>query len=76
MSSPKSLTTSSGEYNIVYPEPFEEFYYVLNGKGTVQWKTAKGLAHEEPVGEGDTIYFSQGTLKHQVLNTGRTKPFA
>ena len=66
-------TDSSGEYNIVYPEEFEEFYYVLSGKGTVQWKTADGVVHEEPVGKGDTIYFPRGTLEHQLLNTGQTK---
>lgn len=64
---------SSEEYEIIYPEGFEEFYYILRGKGTIQWKMADGEIHEEPVDEGDTIYLPRGVPEHQLLNTGEDR---
>jgi len=69
----KHTKDSLGEYDIVYPDEFEEFYFILNGKGTVQWKTSDGLVHEETVAEGDTIYFPRRALEHQLMNTGHVK---
>lgn len=59
-----------GQGEIIYPDDFEEFYYVLKGQGTMQWKTEDGRIHEEAVAEGDAIYLPIQAVEHQILNTG------
>lgn len=60
-------------YEVTYPDGFEEYYYILEGNGTVQWKLDDGTVREETVGEGDTAFFPVGVCEHQLLNTGSTK---
>lgn len=67
------IRDNSTELEIIYPEGFEEYYYILKGNGMVQWKLADGTVREEAVGEGDTVFFPVGVTEHQLLNTGETK---
>jgi mannose-6-phosphate isomerase-like protein (cupin superfamily) len=53
---------------VEYPADFEEIYYVLSGKGVLQWKTDAGEMREESVGPGDTIYMPPDVIEHQLLN--------
>ncbi len=64
------------DYELVYPEGFEEVYYVLSGSGVVQWKRKDGKIEEESVGAGDTIFFPQGVAEHQLLNNSSDKLMA
>ena len=58
------------KHDYIYPKGFVEFYYILNGSAKTQWKTPDGKVHEEPVSEGDTVFFPEDVMEHQVLNTG------
>lgn len=55
---------------VVYPENFEELYFIIRGSGVVQWEVDGGKIREEKVKVGDTIFFPPGSPKHQLLNTG------
>ena len=61
------------DYEIVYPEGFEEIYYILSGSGMIQWKNEDGKIEEEKVGAGDTIFFPEGVAEHQLLNNSQDK---
>jgi oxalate decarboxylase/phosphoglucose isomerase-like protein (cupin superfamily) len=63
----------SQNYEVVYPENFEEIYHILSGRGVVQWKTEGGEVREEKVGPGDTVFFPAGVGLHQLLNDGKEK---
>jgi len=60
-------------YEIVYPQGFEEIYYIISGRGTIQWKTPEGTLKEEEVTSGDTLFFPSGVREHQLLNSGSEK---
>jgi oxalate decarboxylase/phosphoglucose isomerase-like protein (cupin superfamily) len=53
---------------VEYPADFEEIYYVLSGKGVLQWKTGSGAVQEQSVGPGDVIYMPPDVIEHQLLN--------
>ncbi len=57
-------------YEVEYPPDFEEIYFVLSGRGVVQWKTENGEIREQEVGPGDTVHFPAGVVEHQLLNNG------
>jgi mannose-6-phosphate isomerase-like protein (cupin superfamily) len=62
-------------YEVVYPENFEEVYYIISGTGVVQWKTDGGKVKEENVSAGDTMFFPIGVAEHQLVNTSDEKMF-
>ena len=64
---------SAKGYKVEYPEDFEEVYYIMSGRGKLQWKTETGEIEEEPVGPGDTIFMPVGVTEHQLLNDGDQK---
>ena len=69
-------TTDKAEgYEVIYPEGFEEIYYVVSGNATIQWKTSEGKIVEEQVSAGDVVYCPVGIAEHQLLNTGKEKMF-
>jgi len=51
-------------YEVEYPSEFEEIYFILSGRGVVQWKTDNGEIQEQAVGPGDTIYMPPGVVEH------------
>lgn len=53
-----------------YAPDFEEIYFILSGRGVIQWKTGDGEIREQAVGPGDTIYMPPGVVEHQLLNNG------
>ena len=55
---------------VEYPTDFEEIYFVLSGRGVIQWKTDSGEISEQAVGPGDTIFMPPGVVEHQLLNNG------
>lgn len=55
---------------VVYEPGFEELYFIIKGRGAVQWKEPDGEVNEKSVEEGTTILFCEGVPQHQVLNTG------
>ena len=57
-------------HEIEYPADFEEIYFILGGRGVVQWKTDSGEIREQEVGPGDTIHMPPDVVEHQLLNNG------
>ncbi len=55
---------------LTYDREFEEFYFVVEGKGEMQWRLANGDLHAEPVSAGDSVYFPPGVVEHRIVNTG------
>jgi len=55
---------------VEYPADFEEIYFILSGRGVIQWKTEAGDIREQAVGPGDTIHMPPGIVEHQFLNNG------
>ncbi len=60
-------------YEVEYPADFEEIYFILGGRGVMQWKTESGGIREQEVGPGDTIHLPRGVVEHQLLNNGTEK---
>jgi mannose-6-phosphate isomerase-like protein (cupin superfamily) len=60
-------------YEVDYPEDFEEIYFIISGRGVIQWKTESGEIQEQEVGSGDTIQMPPGVGEHQLLNNGPEK---
>jgi mannose-6-phosphate isomerase-like protein (cupin superfamily) len=60
-------------YEVEYPGDFEEIYFILSGRGVIQWKTESGETREQEVGPGDTIHMPAGVVEHQLLNNGTEK---
>jgi mannose-6-phosphate isomerase-like protein (cupin superfamily) len=63
----------AGGYEVEYPADFEELYFVLSGRGVIQWKADDGTVRELTVGPGDAIHMPAGAVEHQLLNSG-TEP--
>jgi mannose-6-phosphate isomerase-like protein (cupin superfamily) len=57
-------------YEFEYASDFEEIYFILGGRGVIQWKTDSGEIGEQAVGPGDTIHMPPGVVEHQLLNNG------
>ena len=57
-------------YEVEYPADFEEIYFILSGRGVIQWKTASNEISEQAVGPGDTIHMPPDVVEHQLLNNG------
>ena len=55
---------------VEYPPDFEEIYFIIEGRGVIQWKTEGGATHKQAVGPGDTIYFPPGVVEHELRNDG------
>jgi oxalate decarboxylase/phosphoglucose isomerase-like protein (cupin superfamily) len=60
-------------FEVEYPGDFEEIYFILSGRGVIQWKTESGEIREQEVGTGDTIHMPPDVVEHQLLNTGTEK---
>jgi len=60
-------------YEVEYPADFEEIYFIISGRGLIQWKTESGETLEQEVGPGDTIHMPPGVVEHQLLNNGTEK---
>lgn len=60
-------------YQVEYPGDFEEIYFILGGRGVIQWKTESGELREQEVGPGDTIHMPADVVEHQLLNNGTEK---
>jgi len=60
-------------YEVEYPGDFEEIYFILGGRGVIQWKTESGELREQEVGPGDTIHMPPDVVEHQLLNNGTEK---
>jgi mannose-6-phosphate isomerase-like protein (cupin superfamily) len=60
-------------FEVEYPADFEEIYFILSGRGVIQWKTEGGEVREQEVGPGDTIHMPAGVVEHQLLNNGTEK---
>jgi len=61
---------TAGGFEVEYPADFEEIYFILSGRGVVQWKTASGEIQEQEVAPGDTIHMPPDVVEHQLLNNG------
>jgi len=55
---------------LTYAPDFEEFYFVINGRGEMQWRTDDGKEFSQSVSEGDAIYFPPGVAEHRIFNSG------
>jgi mannose-6-phosphate isomerase-like protein (cupin superfamily) len=58
---------------VEYAPDFEEIYFILSGRGVIQWKTETGAVEEREVGPGDTIHMPAGVVEHQLVNNGSEK---
>jgi oxalate decarboxylase/phosphoglucose isomerase-like protein (cupin superfamily) len=57
-------------YEVEYPPDFEEIYFILSGRGVIQWKSDSGEIQEQQVGPGDAIHMPPDVVEHQLLNNG------
>lgn len=55
---------------LTYAADFEEFYFVVDGEGELQWRLAAGGECRAPLAQGDAVYFPPGVAEHRVFNTG------
>lgn len=57
------------DFEVIYPEDFEESYIIVKGSGTLfyEWD---GEKKNIKVKEGDAIYFPPNIGKHELINTG------
>lgn len=60
----------TGNVEVKYPSDFEEIYFIMSGRGVIQWKTDSGQVQEQQVGPGDMIHMPAGVVEHQLLNNG------
>src|SRR5688500_20358431 len=51
--------TANG-YEVEYPADFEEMYFILSGRGVIQWKIESGEIREPEVGPGDEAHMPPG----------------
>ncbi|MDB5921112.1 MAG: hypothetical protein JWN13_48 [Betaproteobacteria bacterium] len=63
----------SDGHAVEYALDFEEIYFILSGRGVMQWKTDTGDIGEQAVGPGDTIHMPSAVVEHQLLNNGTEK---
>ena len=56
--------------DVEYAADFEEIYFIMSGRGVIQWKTEGGDIGEQEVSPGDTIHMPPGVVEHQLLNNG------
>ena len=63
----------AGGQRIEYAPDFEEIYFIMSGRGVIQWKTESGELQEQAVSPGDTIHMPPGVVEHQLLNNGTEK---
>jgi mannose-6-phosphate isomerase-like protein (cupin superfamily) len=57
-------------FEVEYAPDFEEIYFVMNGRGVIQWKGANGEIEQQEVGPGDTIHMPPDVVEHQLFNNG------
>jgi oxalate decarboxylase/phosphoglucose isomerase-like protein (cupin superfamily) len=58
---------------LTYAEDFEEFYFVVEGSGEMQWRFADGSARAVTVEAGDAVYFPPGVVEHRIFNSGTSR---
>jgi mannose-6-phosphate isomerase-like protein (cupin superfamily) len=61
-----------GDVRLEYAADFEEFYFIVEGTGSMQWKPEGGGLTEVPVKAGDAIYMPPGVVEHRIFNSGST----
>lgn len=59
-----------GNVELTYAEDFEEFYFVVEGSGLMQWRHGDGVEHGIPVSAGDAIYMPVDAAEHRIFNNG------
>jgi len=59
-----------GDKRMEYAPEFEEFYFVVEGDGSMQWYDDAGVMHEKPVKAGDAIYMPRDCDSHRIFNSG------
>jgi len=62
-----------GDRELTYSKDFEEFYFVVEGSGEMQWRFDDGTHRAEPVVAGDAVYFPPGVVEHRIFNTGTAR---
>ena len=60
-----------GDVQLEYSPDFEEFYYVVEGEGTMQWKPESGGLTQVAVKAGNSIYMPPGVVEHRIFNSGK-----
>jgi len=66
-------TDKTETHKTIYPDTFEEVYFIIEGNGVVQWLEDDGSIGEKRVKAGDSIFFPVGVPKHQLLNDSNSK---
>lgn len=62
--------TPGARRRLTYAADFEEFYYVVEGSGEMQWRLEDGRETVVPLAAGDAVYFPPGVAEHRVFNSG------
>ncbi len=57
-----------GRIELAYAPHFEEFYFVVSGGGSMQWRDPEGTVRESPVEAGDAVYLPPGAMAHRIFN--------
>jgi mannose-6-phosphate isomerase-like protein (cupin superfamily) len=66
----RHATETVGGRELSYASDFEEFYFVVDGSGEMQWRFEDGKRRSVPVSSGDAVYFPPGVVEHRIFNTG------
>jgi mannose-6-phosphate isomerase-like protein (cupin superfamily) len=69
----RHATERIGDRELSYADDFEEFYFVVEGVGEMQWRFDDGTQQAEAVGPGDAVYFPPGVVEHRIFNTGTAR---
>jgi mannose-6-phosphate isomerase-like protein (cupin superfamily) len=59
-----------GDNQLEYSADFEEFYFVVEGNGSMQWKVDGDKIMESAVKAGDSIFMPRGVVEHRIFNSG------
>ncbi|MCW5751141.1 MAG: cupin domain-containing protein [Alphaproteobacteria bacterium] len=59
-----------GNTRLEYAPDFEEFYFLVEGRGLMQWKDADGSIAEVEVAAGDAVFMPPGCAEHRIFNSG------
>lgn len=59
-----------GDKRLEYAPDFEEFYYVVEGRSLMQWRSESGAVTESAVQAGDSVFMPPGCAEHRIFNSG------
>lgn len=60
-----------GDIELAYADDFEEFYFVIEGEGHMEWIDDTGAIHRARVKANDSVFMPPGADQHRIFNSGK-----